>query len=183
MPGQTHRLFFALLPDARVAGEIETAAAAIKGSGRIRGRWVKPSKYHLTVQFLGDHTTHAVRIIEQARTAAGNVRLAGFDVVLDRVETFGGQRRSPCLMRCTPASDRSTGSLRSALGDTLAGAGLSELLEDRFTPHVTIAYVDENLDAPIAVQPVCWHVGAFALVDSHVGESRHEVLDRWCLSP
>ncbi|HSE11426.1 MAG TPA: 2'-5' RNA ligase family protein, partial [Rudaea sp.] len=139
---QTHRLFFALRPDPPAAGEIERAAAVIKAGGRVRGRWVKPPKYHMTVQFLGNHSGRPADVIEKARTAAAQVRMTPFDVVLDHVATFGGHRRSsPCLLRCTPDSDNSVLALRSALGEALAGAGLAGLLEDRFTPHVTIAYV------------------------------------------
>lgn len=182
MPEQIHRLFFALHPDPLVAGEIGRAVAAIQAGGCVRGRWVKPPKRHMTVQFLGTHDARPERVVEQARLAAAQVRLAPFDVVLDRVETFGGHRRSPCVLRCTPDTDAAVRTLHSALGKALAMAGLAQLLEGRFAPHVTIAYVDGSLAKPIAIPPITWPVREFSLVESRGAETSHEVLDRWSLS-
>ena len=176
-----HRLFFALRPDAAAAGEIESAAASIKASGRLRGRWVQPSKHHLTVHFLGTHSGRPESLIERARVAAAQVRLASFEIVLDRVETFGARRQSPCVLRCAPQSDRLLEALRATLGAELAEAGLARWLEKRFTPHVTIAYVDGTLDEPIAIPAVAWRARDFALVESHGAAAQHEVLAQWPL--
>jgi 2'-5' RNA ligase len=50
----------------------------------------------------------------------------------------------------------------------------------RFVPHLTIAYADRMLDAPIAIEPVVTPIKAFALVDSN--HAQHEVLARWSLT-
>ena len=181
MPGQTHRLFFALRPDAQVSGEIERAVAAIHASGCVRGRWVNPSKYHITVQFLGNHSGRPADIVERACAAAEQVSIAPFEVVLDRVATFGGHRKSPCILRCTPGSERAVGILRSALGEALAAGGLGHLLEERFTPHVTIAYIEGRLGEPVTIEPIAWQVREFALVESRVAQPGHEALARWAL--
>lgn len=181
MPEQIHRLFFALRPDAFVVGQASRVVAAVEGDGSVRGRWVKPSKYHLTVQFLGTHDGRPARIIEQARLAAAQVSLAPFDLVLDHVDTFGGHRRPPCVLRCTAESDASVQTLRSALGRALRAEGLAHLLEDRFTPHLTVGYAERKLAAPIAVPPITWQVREFALIESHGAEATHALLDRWRL--
>ena len=176
-----HRLFFALRPDADVAREIERTAATIKASGRVSGRWVQPSKHHLTVYFLGSHAGRPANLIELARAAAQRVRLAPFEIELERVETFAGHRQSPCVVRSSPHSDRSLAVLRSKLTGALAGMGLAERLERRFTPHVTIAYVDGSLDEPIEITPIVWRVQDFALVESQGASASHEVVDQWPL--
>ena len=181
MPEQIYRLFFALHPDASAAAEIERVVAALKTGGSVRGRWLNMQKHHATVQFLGTHAGRPGAIIEQARVAAAQIRLAPFEIVLDRVETFGGHRQAPCVLRFTPDSDKSVRTLHSVLGKALAAAGLAHVLEGRFTPHLTIAYVNRHLTEPIAVAPIAWRVRDFALVESH--ESRHAVLDRWSLPP
>jgi 2'-5' RNA ligase len=71
--------------------------------------------------------------------------------------------------------------LRSKLTDALAGTRLAEWLERRFTPHVTIAYVDGSLDEPIEIPPIVWRVQDFALVESQGVSASHEVLDQWPL--
>jgi RNA 2',3'-cyclic 3'-phosphodiesterase len=183
MPDETRRLFFALRPDSRVGGEIERAAALVNAGGRVRGRWLQPSKYHMTVQFLGNHPGRPAGIIERACMAAARPRIAPFEVVLDRVATFDGHRKSPCVLRCTPDSEQAVEALRSALGEELATARLADLLESSlFTPHVTIAYVEGSLAEAVPVESIAWQVREFALVESHVRESRHEVLAQWQLT-
>jgi 2'-5' RNA ligase len=181
MSEPTHRLFFALRPDAEVAREIESAAASIKASGRVRGRWVQSSKHHLTVHFLGSHAGRPASLIERVRAAAQPIRITPFEIELERIETFGAHRKSPCVLRCSPYSDRLLEMLRAALGESLADAGLARWLEQRFTPHVTIAYIDGTLDEPITIPAITWRVRNFALVESHGATAQHEVLDQWPL--
>jgi len=176
-----HRLFFALRPDPAVARAIECAAASIRASGRVRGRWVQPSKHHLTVHFLGTHAGRPADLIERARAAAQHVRIAPFQIELERVETFGARRQTPCVLRCSSRSDRSLEMLRGMLGEALAAAGLARWLEQRFTPHVTIAYIEAGLSEPIAIAPIAWDVQGFALIESHGAAAQHEVLDQWPL--
>ncbi len=176
-----HRLFFALRPDAAAAHEIECAAASIRASGGVRGRWVQPSKHHLTVHFLGSHVVRPADLIERARAASQHVRIAPFEIELERVETFGARRQSPCVVRCSPHSDHSLEMLRATLGEALADEGLGRWLEQRFTPHVTIAYIEGGLSEPIAIPPIAWCVRGFALIESHGASAQHEVLDQWPL--
>jgi len=181
MSEPVHRLFFALRPDAAVAREIETAAASLRASGRVRGRWVQPSKHHLTVHFLGTHVGRPADLIERARAAAQPVRIAPFQIELDRAETFGARRQSPCVLRCSSRTDRSLEMLRGTLGEALAAAGLARWLEQRFTPHVTIAYMDGALDEAITIPAIPWRVQNFALLESHGASAQHEVMQQWPL--
>jgi len=114
--------------------------------------------------------------------AAAQLRIAPFEVVLDRVATFDGHRKSPCVLRCTPDSEGAVEALRAALGEALARHDLADLLESRFTPHVTIAYIDGSLVQAVPIESIVWPVREFALVESHVRESRHEVLAQWQLT-
>jgi len=181
MSASIHRLFFALRPDADAGREIESTVAAIKTGGRVRGRWVQPSKHHLTLHFLGSHAARPLDLIERARAAAQRVRLAPFEIELVRVETFGARGQAPCIVRCSAQSERSLQVLRAKLGDALIEGGLEAWLEQRFTPHVTIAYVDGRLVGSIEIPAIVWRVREFALVESHGATVRHEVLDQWAL--
>ena len=181
MSSPIRRLFFALLPDPEVAREIERTATTIKADGRVRGRWVQPSKYHLTVHFLGNHFAHPESLIERAGTAAQRVQVAPFEIELVRVETFGGRRQSPCVVRSSPRSDPALELLRAQLGHALAETGPAEWLEQSFTPHVTIAYANARLGEPIEIPAIAWRVRDFALVESQGAAAHHEVLEQWTL--
>jgi len=176
MISQMHRLFFAIFPDPPALAAISRVAARLQAEKVLRGRWMAPAKYHVTALFLGDHADPAA-VISRARAAAAQVRASPFDITFDRIVTFRGRHQSPCVLRCTSESDGAIEALWRGLGaassDVRGEAG-------RFVPHLTIAYADRMLDAPIGIEPVVTRIDEFALVDSH--HAQHEVLARWLLT-
>jgi 2'-5' RNA ligase len=54
-------------------------------------------------------------------------------------------------------------------------------IERSFTPHVTLAYGQQDLAAPVAVAPVAWPVDRVLLLHSEVGAGDYEVLGSWRL--
>ena len=170
-----HRLFFALFPDPPALAAISRVAMRLQAEKVLRGRWMVPAKYHVTARFLGDHADPAA-VIARAEAAAAQVRVVPFDITFDRIVTFRGRHQSPCVVRCTSESDVAIEALWRGLGD--ASSDVREVA-GRFVPHLTIAYADRMLDAPIAIEPVVTRIKAFALVDSH--HAQHEVLARWPL--
>jgi len=181
MGTQVHRLFFALLPDAALSVEIERTVAAIKAGGLVRGHWVNASKLHLTLQFLGDFFD-ADDAIARSRRAGANVRRAPFEFTLDRAATFPRRFNPPCVLRCAAESESDLRSFHAELGMALRVAGLREHLDRQpYLPHLTIAYAKSALPADIAIEPIIWKADGFALMDSHVGRSTHEQIERWPL--
>src|ERR1700751_1766497 len=100
MATETHRLFFALQPDADAVQAIRRVVDGLRDTNAIRGRWTAPAKYHLTARFLGDHGREAESVIARARQAAAQVRCAAFEVAFDRITTFRGRYQCPCILRC-----------------------------------------------------------------------------------
>ena len=181
MPAQIHRLFFALRPDAALQNAIVRVAQELRVDGRVHGRWLKPEKLHVTVQFLGDFSITA-QVIAQARAGAGNVRCAPFDFVLDRADTFPRRFNPPCVLRCASESDADLLAFALNLGEALRHAGLAEHLQARaYVPHLTIAYADDALHAPVEITPIVWHARDFCLMDSLVGSGAHAEIARWPL--
>ena len=173
-----HRLFFAIFPDPPALAALQRIAGTLQDANTLRGRWIAPQQYHVTVRFIGDYDDeHAAATIATARAAAGDVHFTRFPIELDRVATFRGRFRAPCVLRCSSGCEAQIQSLWQQLGERLAGAGISDGEERRFLPHVTIAYSDRNLDEAIAIEPVRWEVAEFALVDSF--RSLHRVVARW----
>jgi 2'-5' RNA ligase len=175
----SHRLFFALRPDAAVLDAIGRAIAELKAAQTIRGRWLDPEKLHLTLQFLGDFAT-ADEIAGRAAPAAAKLRFPPFEFQLDRAETFARRFNPPCVLRCAATSAEPLQVFARELGSALAAAGLSEFLQTReYVPHVTIAYAQSQLREVVVIAPIFWRAHDFSLVES-VGGVHHEI-GRWPL--
>jgi 2'-5' RNA ligase len=86
------------------------------------------------------------------------------------------------VLGCAAQSEQHLRSFQCELGQALHAAGLGEHLEKRpYVPHLTIAYAEDVLAQPIAISPIVWKAGAFALMDSLVGQSTHAEIEHWPL--
>jgi 2'-5' RNA ligase len=70
--------------------------------------------------------------------------------------------------------------LRTALGCALADRGFRP--SPKYDPHMTLSYDPRARIEPVAVEPISFQAAEFALVKSHVGFTRHEVLRTWPLA-
>lgn len=180
MRSSTHRLFFALRADARTASAIAGAMAVLESATAIRHRPIDPVNLHVTLNFLGNFAQFPVDVAVRAKAAAAALDHCSFDFVLDRIASFRGHRQSPWVLRCAPGTEEGLREFQGRLGGALARAGV--VAEDReFVPHATIAYGDAELPAPLPISPIRWPARAFALIDSHAGCARHDVLAEWKL--
>lgn len=175
-----HRLFFALLPDDAARAQAAGVADTLRTANALQARWVDPSRYHVTLAFLGDHTSLRPALLEAAATAASRLRVAPFTWSPDRVESFKG-RRPPCVLRSVQVSQPLQvlwGQLRRAL----ATQRLDRQMERNFQPHLTLAYSQHPLLAPHPVGPVAWSVEHVVLLHSELGAGGgYEELGRWSL--
>lgn len=177
--GPLHRLFFALVPPEPVREQIATAATLLRENGTIEARWVKPARYHVTLAFLGDHPTLRPSLLEAARAAAGKLRVAPFTWLPDQVASFQG-RRPPCVLRSAQVS-QPLQTLWEQLRRELTLVRLGGRIERSFTPHVTLAYGQQNMAEPVAVAPIAWPVDRVLLLHGEVGGGDYEVLGSWRL--
>jgi 2'-5' RNA ligase len=182
MTESMRRIFFALRPPPDGVERIAALADQLKASGGLRARWLKPANYHITAHFLGSHVGLPEDLLACARRAAGSARGAAFDVVLDRIDSFRGREQAPLILRAAPDAERALQSFWRALAAALIGNGLRPFVERQFTPHLTVAYSERALPQPLPIEPIAWTAREFMLIDSHVGEGRHEELARWPLS-
>jgi len=177
--GPLHRLFFALVPPESVREQIAATASVLRENGSVEARWVKPARYHVTLAFLGDYPSLRPSLLEAARAAVGKVRVAPFTWLPDQVASFTG-RRPPCVLRSTQASP-ALQTLWEQLRRELSLVRLGGRIERSFTPHVTLAYGQRDLPAPIEVAPIAWPVDRVILLHSEVGSSDYETLGSWRL--
>lgn len=174
--GETHRLFFALWPDDALRARIAATAAQLEDEHAPGGRRLKPERYHVTLQFLGDFRPVPERLREDAMAAAASVRSPAFELALDCAGSFSGANVWWLGSQSTPDGLRV---LWDALGHALAQRGVPVRSGGSFVPHLTIQRdVRRHLSTPVAMLP--WHVREFVLLDSHSGRP-YDLLGRWPL--
>ena len=175
-----HRLFFAILPDAAARLAISDRADMLRAQQAVRGRWIDPSRYHMTLHFLGDHSGLRQDLVDRASSAAARIATASFDLELDRLASFTG--RKPTGVLCCTDESNPVHALWQALRRELSLVGLGARLESKFVPHVTLFYGDGPPLEPANIAPVAWRVRDFALVHSVVGQGGYRILANWPLS-
>lgn len=176
--GQVHRLFFALWPDDPLRQRIADATAHLAAAHTTHGRRVRPERYHLTLQFLGDFAPLPQSLVDDAVAAADGVRVAAFELPLDRAGGFGGSRVGWLAPTGMPVGLLQ---LWDALGRALARHGVTSRSPATLTPHVTVLRDMRQPLPAIAIAPLSWPVGGFVLIHSQPGQGDYAVLRRWPL--
>jgi 2'-5' RNA ligase len=155
-PDATQRLFFALWPNAQVRAALEEASRSLLGK---RVKRIPATNLHITLAFAGSVTASVRHCLE---TAAGNLTLAPFDLMLDhsgywhrpRIAWLGPTHTPPALW-----------SLVGGLRTVFETCGLP--VETRpYQPHVTLARKISRLANDAPVTPVPWPIRSFSLVES-----------------
>lgn len=181
-PSPTHRLFFALVPPRMVRERFAAAAEDLRSRGTMSGRWVRPSRYHLTLAFLGDHVELRDTLLRPicAAAAVTAAQATAFDWQVDEIISFRG-RQPPCVLHSVVGS-MPLQDLWGKLRHELARAGLDGPVGNRLEPHVTLAYGQQMLPSPVALEPVPWRVESFVLLHGQQGGGEYESLGEWPLT-
>src|ERR1700692_2760364 len=85
---QKDRIFFACLPDVETAARIYRWADEFKREKSLDGTLILPDHLHVTLFHLGDWHSLPGEIVDLARTAAAQIRVAPFDVTFRRAGSF-----------------------------------------------------------------------------------------------
>lgn len=171
MPSEPfHRLFFAVRPPLEVVPEI---AALRDGFGQAKGP-VTDEHLHLTTWLFPDSQNIAADQAERAKAAIAALPLVRFRVALDRMVGSGSH---VVMLPSEPLAGFVA--FQGRLDAALRAAGLSAGPGWRFNPHVTLLYGRHAADEWIT--PISWEVEQIFLLDSVVGERRHDVIACWPL--
>lgn len=177
-PGGAHRLFFALWPTQAVRDEIAAKVDGLARAYPFDGRRLRPDRYHLTLQFLGDiPPDQREDVVARAAAAAARVDSPAFDLVLDHAGGFPNAR----VWWLGPASPPDgLRQLWDALGVALLHADQKPKASPGFSPHLTIVRdVGTRLPStPIA--PVHWRIDRFVLIDSQPPKP-YKLIGEWPL--
>lgn len=133
------RLFTALEIPAEVA-----SALTLHRGGLVGARWIEPADYHITLRFLGDVDRRMAHDVDEF---LGELRSYPFDITLDALGTFGGDKPRAVFARVQPSPRLSE--LQADIERLMRRLGLPP--EGRkFVPHVTLARLRDASPVDVA---------------------------------
>ena len=133
------RLFTALEIPADVRSVISSARGGLPGA-----RWIDPENYHVTLRFIGDVDETIAR---EAAFILGQVRREAFEIKLDSLSAFGGNR--PRAIVALVAPNPQLLELQAEHERLMRRIGL-EPEGRKFTPHVTLARLRNSSSHQVA---------------------------------
>lgn len=177
----TDRLFFAVFPDEATAGRVAAVARQLRAELGLHGKVLREERLHVTLHHLGDHVGLPGALVQSACAAGCAIGGGpGFEVAFDRAGTLGKRRKNQPFVLRAGAGAAALAQFQQRLGAALHHVGLSEWVEERFVPHLTLLYDNRCMQA-MPVDPLGWWVNEFRLVRSLLGQSRYICLARWSL--
>lgn len=171
-----HTWFFALRPAVADAARLDAFAEKLMTSHGVTGKRVGAERLHITLELVGHDSDE--RVVEAACRAADAVRFSTIDARFDAAVTFSAPS-GPFVLLGGEGLD-AVRELRTALGCAMAEHGFTP--QRSYEPHVTLCYDPRHRVEPIGLDPIGFQIAEFALVKSHIGLSRHEVLRVWPLN-
>ncbi|WIM96862.1 RNA 2',3'-cyclic phosphodiesterase [Actinoplanes oblitus] len=162
------KLFVAVFPPPAVREDLRRVLPA-------DGRFTRPSKWHVTLAFLGE--------VDDARLPSVTDALATVPApAAFSLRLTGGGRFGPVAWAGLAGDLRKLGALRESVRVALDDAGFT--IDPRpFRPHLTVSYHQDRglLTALAGYAGPTWPVTDFALVESALGN--YHVRQEWALPP
>lgn len=137
------------------------------------GKRIDPDRLHITLDLVGHDVTPEV--VAVACRAADSIRFSSFETRFDSIMTFTAPS-GPVVLLGTGGLEQ-VRNLRTALAGAMADCGFNP--PRTYQPHMTLSYDPRHRLPQKPVDPIGFVAREFALVKSHIGLSRHEVLRTW----
>lgn len=141
----------------------------------LRNAVQSPERAHVTLCSLNRHAVLDQAVIDAARAAAERFPCPALPMVFDRAGSFAAD--GAFMLLCAPATQAAVMRLRRPLVAMLRRFGLKP--DEVAMPHMTMVYRCGEVVAERPIPPMAWKLHRFALVLSHVGNTRHEWLGEW----
>lgn len=169
------KLFLGLRPTSALALEMWRISKSLDHAHGIRGNLRKADLLHITLLELGDYLILPKQEVIDVRKVVESVVSPAFDLALNRAMTFKGNGAYAFLVG---EGLEQIKALRQRLGIAVKRA--VRPVKSGFNPHMTLSYGGNRVDEHL-IEPIRWHVDEFVLINSHSGESFHEVVGSWPL--
>lgn len=171
-----HTWFFALRPSVEDARRIHAFAEKLLSFQGVSGKRIDPERLHITLELVGHDV--ATALVDAACRAADTLSFPVIEARFDAAMTFSAPS-GPLVLLGAEGLDE-VRHLRTALGCALADHGFAP--PRVYEPHMTLCYDAKHRLAKTPIEPIGFQAWDFALVKSHIGFSRHEVLRTWRLA-
>ena len=178
-----HNLFFAIMVPRLLGPALVDCFDGFRRRYAFSGGPVELERLHVSVcgvfqaDALSDETVHFWKMV------GGAIRCEQFELIFDRALTYRNRKyRKPFVLEARQGSESMTrlAGIISTAASVLRGDAKAKRLS--ITPHITLAWDNVHV-AEERVGPFCMPVKEVALVHSHVGLSRYDMLGRWSLVP
>ena len=179
-----HGLFFAVMVPFPETKRISRLFDGLRTHHTIRKPQIPSNRLHISLFHILAADSLPEQIVQTSLSTGSAIRFVEFDLALNRLLTFRHtQEEKPLVLAADAASSRTTNSLVNQLRQTFSI--LSGLPIDRtapINPHVTLVW--DHLSLPgQPIPPITLPVREVALIHSHIGKSRYDILGNWRLVP
>jgi len=171
-----HTWFFALRPSVEDAVRIQAFAERLSAAYSITGKSTGAERLHITLELVGHDVDE--RLVEDAFRAADAIHQPAIEVSFDAAMTFAAPSGPFVLLGGEGLN--AVRELRTVLAFAMADQGFSPARS--YEPHMTLGYDSRHRAPRFSIEPIGFRATEFALVKSHIGQSRHEVLRTWPLA-
>jgi 2'-5' RNA ligase len=179
-----HGLFFAAMVPAPQAEKISILFNCLQTRYPIQKPRIPDERLHISLLPMLTADSLPEKIIHFSQQAGDAIRFVEFDVTLDRILTYRNkQAEKPLVLAADADSTSKANGLVDRLRQTISTlSGASPYHTGSINPHVTLVW--DRLSIPEqSVPPITMPIREVALVHSHIGKSKYDILGRWQLVP
>ncbi len=178
-PAPMHRLFFATSPTPEDRDALHAAIERLR-PWIPRARWVKATRHHVTLRYLGESAGRRDDWIAAATRAVQDWHPPQFELTLDHLRALGNPRR-PALALASAAPSAGLDGFWRELRERMLRAGFRDQDGRTFLPHLTVAYTEPSPPLP-PIEPLLLRATSYRLLLSVQGEDEYTCLGQWPLS-
>lgn len=177
-----HGLFFAIMVPHMERTLFVACLEEMRRTYSFRSQPIAPDRLHLSLfgVYRGDSLPEAA--VNVAIAAGDAIQSEPLSIRFNSALTYRNRGfRKPLVLPAQEGTD-AIEKLRFRIGSALSGLLCSERYRHRpIRPHITLIW-DQTMVPERPVTPIAIKIREFALVHSHIGKSKYDIVKRWPLA-